>query len=76
MIPMYLVGKSPQMLPTTTLDSKPAATAKSKRHSAEEAAPFISMRNLIKMHDLADPDRWWWLGVAMTSVGGIALLYS
>lgn len=76
MIPMYLVGKSPQMLPTTTLDSKPTATAKSKRHSAEEAAPFISMRNLIKTHDLADPDRWWWLGVAMTSVGGIALLYS
>ena len=74
MNPMYLVDESPQMLPTTTLGPKPSATAKSKRYYSEERAPSISVKNLIKAQALIDPNRWWWIGAAMTSIGGVVLL--
>lgn len=76
MQPMYLVDKSPKMLPTTTLDSKPSTAAKSKRYYAEEAAPFVSIKTLVKTQDVANLDRWLWIGVAMSSIGGVVLLCS
>lgn len=76
MNPMYLVDRSPMMLPTTVLSSTSSDTARAKRHYVAETGAFVTMKNLFKAQDLANPDRWWWLGVAMTSLGGIALLCS
>lgn len=76
MNPMYLVYKPPEMLPTTTLSSSPIETAKGKRHYVEDAEPPFYVNHLVKEGNVFNPDYWWWLGVIMTSIGGITLLYT
>lgn len=73
---MYLVNKSPKMLPTTALHSTPTETAKSKRHYVDGTEAPFHTKNLIKGGEVLNPDYWWWLGVIMTTIGGVALLYS
>lgn len=72
---MYLVYKPPEMLPTTTLNLAPTETARSKRHYVEHTKSSLNMKNLIKRDHILNPDYWWWLGLIMTSTGGIALFY-
>lgn len=76
MSPMYLVDKTPKMLPTTTLSSTPSAAPKNKRHYVEKTGPSIDIKGLMSTDYLLNPDRWWWLGILMTSIGGITLFYS
>ncbi|KAL1999411.1 hypothetical protein VTN02DRAFT_4541 [Thermoascus thermophilus] len=81
MNPMYLVYKPPQMLPTQTLNpvvqKSAAPTHNAKRDVViEEAVEPLNKKSIIKRKELVDPDRWWWVGIIMTSLGGVALLVS
>ncbi|GAD95896.1 hypothetical protein CIMG_08168 [Paecilomyces variotii No. 5] len=77
-IPMYLVYRPPQMLPTQTLNptaQKPAATGKSKRDiSDEETIEPLNKHAFVKRSEPDTMDKWWWFGLFMTSVGGVALI--
>ncbi|KAF7627888.1 protein rot1 [Aspergillus flavus] len=75
MHPMYLVYQPPQMLPTTTLNPV-SETGKSKRHVARDTDRLPGVRNLITKEELTNPDRWLWVGVFATALGGITLFYS
>ncbi|RJE26856.1 hypothetical protein PHISCL_00768 [Aspergillus sclerotialis] len=75
MNPMYLVQKPPEMLPTTTLNLAPTETARRKRHYVEHTKSPLNTKSLIKRDHILNPDYWWWLGLIMTSIGGIALFY-
>lgn len=65
--PLYFAYPEPKMLPTTTLNPMP--TAHSKRGLAGPVQLAIK-------EELLNPDRWWWLGVMMTSLGGMAFFFS
>lgn len=83
MNPMYLVYRPPQMLPTMTLNpTAPATTAgpvptaaagaKVKRTAAaEELFTPMNQNVLSKKTTAINVDRWWWVGVTMTGVGGL-----
>ncbi|KAE8359750.1 chaperone for protein-folding within the ER, fungal-domain-containing protein [Aspergillus caelatus] len=75
MHPMYLVYQPPQMLPTTTLNPV-SETGKNKRHVARDTDRSPGVRNLITKEELTNPDRWLWVGVFATALGGITLFYS
>lgn len=68
--PMFLAHHPPKMLPTTTLNPTPVGHNRKRELSSK--AGF----QLITREDLVNPDRWWWLGVLMTSIGGAAFFYS
>lgn len=79
MQPMYLVYQPPEMLPTTTLNPtvRVTATGKAKRDTVfGETAQTLHKNMLLTRMDPATLDRWWWIGVIMTSVGGVVLLCS
>lgn len=84
MIPMYLVYSPPQMLPTITLN--PTATvagatttsnAKSKKVrralglDREVPLNFKGADTVLRQSQKINPDRWWWVGLSMTGVGGL-----
>ena len=80
MNPMYLAYRPPQMLPTQTLHPPTAsgtggakATAKSKvkRDVGSDTGDFYSERVLFKGNEPINADRWWWIGVGMTGLGGV-----
>ncbi|EAS29422.1 protein ROT1 [Coccidioides immitis RS] len=82
MNPMFLVFDPPQMLPTETLNPTAQASA-TGRSKAKRGLPYgsgmASSRNKrpsTQVGGLTDPDKWWWAGVMMTLVGGVAFLYS
>lgn len=79
--PMYLAYKPPQMLPTVTLNptssgtgSAPKATGKSKR-SVEGLEGFTEPldKHVVSKtgKEPIDADKWWWIGVSMTGLGGL-----
>lgn len=79
--PMYLAYKPPQMLPTQTLNptaSSTGTTAKStgkvKRNidSLEGFSEPLNEDVLIARREPFNADKWWWIGVGMTGLGGIA----
>lgn len=84
MNPMYLAYKPPQMLPTQTLNPTAASstggaqsTGKAKRdlegdHYAEEP---LNKHVLVKRREPINADKWWWIGVGMTGIGGMAYYY-
>ncbi|PYH96529.1 hypothetical protein BO71DRAFT_396995 [Aspergillus ellipticus CBS 707.79] len=78
MHPMYLVYRPPQMLPTDTLNpigtGKPKA--KGKRRVKRDTESAFSMKNLVNRETIGDPDRWLWVGVFMTAIGGMTLFRS
>ncbi|KAJ5169222.1 Protein r.t1.c1 [Penicillium canariense] len=69
MQPMYLAYRPPRMLPTSTLNPIPNGPHKKRDMSR------TSFHLRIK-EELINPDQWWWLGVLMTSLGGVALFCS
>ncbi len=79
--PMYLAYKPPQMLPTQTLNPTSSATngaakstGKAKR-SLEGLDAFTEPLNKNVMMERKEPinaDKWWWIGVGMTGLGGVA----
>ena len=84
--PMYLVYSPPQMLPTTTLNPTNSATAtagsgsKSKAKRALEAEVPLNWKAKLgkqqppQMVHHINADRLWWIGLAMTGVGGLLYL--
>ncbi|KAK5127795.1 hypothetical protein LTR85_004911 [Meristemomyces frigidus] len=86
MNPMYLVYSPPQMLPTTTLNPTSAtatstSASKAKRGLGEldNEVPlnwkpqFFGGENKDVVHHI-NADRLWWIGLAMTGVGGLLYL--
>ncbi|CAI7642911.1 unnamed protein product [Penicillium glandicola] len=69
--PMFLAYQPPKMLPTTTLNPTPTGHIQKKR----ELSPKSGLQ-MIAREQLINPDRWWWLGVLMTSLGGVAFFCS
>jgi len=66
MNPMYLAYSPPQMLPTQTLNPTtraPKATGASKLR-VKRALP-----SNLKKAEKINADKWWWIGLGMTSVG-------
>ncbi|KAJ5722788.1 hypothetical protein N7488_000823 [Penicillium malachiteum] len=70
--PMYLVYKPPKMLPTNTLNPNPTGSHNKRDLSAMSAPGF----HVVIKEEIMNPDRWWWLGVFMTSLGGMAFFFS
>lgn len=65
--PLFFAYAEPKMLPTTTLN--PIPTDHKKRDLTGPVQFAIR-------EELLNPDRWWWLGVFMTSLGGMAFFIS
>lgn len=57
------------MLPTTTLNPMPTGSHK-KRDLSGTGFHLVTKEGLI------NPDRWWWFGVMLTSLGGVAFFFS
>ncbi|KAL4876666.1 protein rot1 [Aspergillus karnatakaensis] len=74
MIPMYLAYQPPEMLPTTTLN--PVTSKKAKRQAKVEPDESFNLRALVSKDTLVDPNRWLWVGVIMSAMGGIAMFFS
>ncbi|KAJ5915010.1 hypothetical protein N7504_003893 [Penicillium tannophilum] len=72
MHPMYLVYRPPKMLPTNTLNPSPNSH---KKRDFSGSGLHNGFNTIIK-EELLSPDRWWWLGVLMTSLGGMAFFFS
>lgn len=78
--PMYLAYNPPEMLPTQTLNPTATAsgggamsTGKTKR-SVEDRHAFVEPLNknvLRKRGEPVNADKWWWMGVGMTALGGV-----
>ena len=81
MNPMYLAYKPPQMLPTQTLNptasstdapAKSSGQAKRDYEGLEGFAEPLNKDILIKRREPINADRWWWIGVGITGLGGVA----
>ena len=74
---MYLAYRPPQMLPTTTLNPTATASAAGKSNKVKrglsQGVP-INWKASGKgsyAHETMNPDRWWWMGLTFTGVGGL-----
>lgn len=74
MPPMYLAYRPPEMLPTEPLSD--VTSKKNKRHLSGEPGKRVGLEGLVSKDSLLDPDRWLWLGVVMSAVGGLTLFFS
>ncbi|KAL4927319.1 protein rot1 [Aspergillus undulatus] len=74
MIPMYLAYKPPEMLPTGSLNA--ITSKKNKRQVDGGVDTAFVLRRLVSKDSLVDPDRWLWVGVVMSAMGGVALFFS
>ncbi|KAL4914090.1 chaperone for protein-folding within the ER, fungal-domain-containing protein [Aspergillus aurantiobrunneus] len=74
MIPMYLAYSPPEILPTDTLESITSKNTK-RALNGEPDAP-LDLRRLVSGDNFVDPDRWLWVGVVMSAMGGVALFFS
>jgi hypothetical protein len=75
---LYLIYKPPEMLPTTTINPIPKATAtgRTKRNTDDATIEPLNKNFLLKRADPMNPANLWWIGLIMTSLGGIALFFS
>ena len=80
MNPMWLAYTPPQMLPTITLNPTTATqtggaqpTKKSKRSldELEELELPLNKRSIHQRAQTIDADRWWWIGLGITALGGV-----
>ncbi|KAA6414716.1 MAG: hypothetical protein FRX48_01466 [Lasallia pustulata] len=78
--PMYIAYSPPQMLPTQTLNPTSAAatggakaTGKSRSKRGVFAAYDGPMNKKVvgKRDGAINADKWWWVGVGMTAIGGV-----
>ncbi|KAL4803152.1 protein rot1 [Aspergillus unguis] len=74
MTPMYLAYNPPEMLPTGNL--KHIASKTSKRDLGGQSGSSLGLRKLVSKDTLVDPDRWLWVGVLMSAMGGLAVFFS
>lgn len=79
MIPLFLVYKPPQLLPTRVLNpiaessETPSDSSKSKRDTSSRIAG-CSM--LFSPKDAENRTLWLWVSIAMISIGGIIIVCS
>ncbi|OXV07640.1 hypothetical protein Egran_04596, partial [Elaphomyces granulatus] len=75
---LYLIYKPPEMLPTTTINPihKATATGRTKRNTDDATIEPLNKNVLLKRADPMNPANLWWIGLIMTSLGGIALFFS
>lgn len=85
--PMFLAFSPPQMLPTSTLNPTPTATAsgakptktnKVKRGIERRSVGQVDVSHqhvILPPRDLFNADRWWWVGVGLTALGSILYMY-
>jgi len=69
-----LAFSPPQMLPTTTLNPTATAKATSKAKRGLNQGVPINFKMSGKgsyAHEAMNPDRWWWIGLTLTGVGGL-----
>ena len=80
MNPMYLAYRPPQMLPTTTLNPLPTATATTtgKSNSKRGLDAEVPLDWKLKLEPQSkhmvqhiNADRLWWFGLGLTGVGGL-----
>jgi hypothetical protein len=80
MNPMYLAYRPPQMLPTTTLNPLPTATATAtgKKNSKRGLDAEVPLDWKLKLEPQGkhmvqhiNADRLWWFGLGLTGVGGL-----
>lgn len=83
MIPMYLAYQPPQMLPTQTLNptstsgqAQATGNSRVKRDLSHEYIEPLNKNIVITPKEPINPDRWWWIGMGLTAVGGVAYVYS
>lgn len=78
---MYLAYQPPQMLPTQTLNPTATATVsggakstgKVKRGlNVGELPKPLNTNVLVRRREPFNADKWWWVGVGVTGVGGVA----
>lgn len=78
--PMYLAYKPPEMLPTQTLNPTATAsgtgatsTGKAKRGlgNANLFEEPLNKNVLGQRRESVSADKWWWIGVGMTALGGV-----
>jgi hypothetical protein len=82
LMPLYLANKSPQMLPTSTLNPTNTPTGGAKATSGSKMKRSLGgahmnlqqplNHNVVRKRKSTDNlDFWWWVGVGMTGVGGV-----
>lgn len=80
MNPMYLAYRPPQMLPTTTLNPMPTATAtatgKNSKRGLDAEVPLdwklkLEPKGTQHLVQHINTDRLWWFGLGLTGVGGL-----
>ena len=82
MNPMYLAYKPPQMLPTQTMNPTTAATGGAQptktgnaRRGLEGRTLPLNKHAIKKRKEPIDLDKWWWIGVGITALGGVGYIY-
>jgi hypothetical protein len=80
---MFLADKSPQMLPTRTLNVTVGRASPTTIHNPRRdvgvgfgISEQLNKNVFTKSREPVNTGRWWWLGVIMTSIGGVVLIYS
>ena len=78
--PLYQISTTPEMLPTTTLNTPSTSSTEAARRS-KRTAPALEKRGAmesLRTHGLVvhriNADRLWWIGLAMTGIGGLLYL--
>lgn len=88
--PLYQIYDPPQMLPTTTLNPMTTASATPTSKAKRTAAPRVVKRGMNGGREVPlnwkaklqsgevvqriNADRLWWVGLAMTGIGGMLYL--
>ncbi|KAG9557936.1 ROT1-like protein, partial [Aureobasidium melanogenum] len=73
MQPLYLVYSPPQMLPTVTLNPTLGAATATSTSKAKRDIPREVPTNFKTgvQSQVMNPDRWWWMGLTFTGIGGL-----
>ena len=72
-MPLYLAMSPPQMLPTTTLNPLTTSTAGGAKATGKVKRSQLPANHLLdkRTPEMRRADTVWWLGVILTTSGGI-----
>ncbi|KAI9892233.1 MAG: Reversal of tor2 lethality [Vezdaea aestivalis] len=80
--PLYLIYRPPQMLPTITMNPTVGATGSAKATGkVKRAGVEVEMEVPFnkgfpgKKEGNWELDKWWWIGLGMTAVGGVGFMF-